>query len=88
METKVKIINEAGFHARPVSKWLQIVKMYEAEVVVGLGDKEVNGGSMLAMMTLGAKQGDELEIKVSGKDEKKVLEALVDFVNQGMGEAV
>lgn len=88
METKVKIINEAGFHARPVSKWLQIVKMHDAEVTVGLGDKKVNGASMLAMMTLGAKMGDELQIEVSGKDEKEVLEALVNFVSQGMGETL
>lgn len=87
MAIKVKIINEAGFHARPVSKWLQIVKQFDAEIQVSLGEKQVNGGSMLAMMTLGAQRDDELIISAIGPESEQVLIALSEFVEQGMGEA-
>ena len=77
MERTVEIVPEAGLHARPASKFVQIANEYESTVTVGHGDGEtVAGNSMLAVTGLNAKQGDVIRIVAEGEDADAVLDAL------------
>ena len=59
-EIKVEIKNEAGLHARPSSKFVELV----------------SGRSIMGLMLLAAEKGRILTLEAEGTDEKEVLEAL------------
>ena len=86
MKARVVIINDLGLHARPLSKWLQIVNKYDVEVEVLKGNKKYNGKSMISLMQMGAEKGDDLIIETDGKDEEDTLNELVDLIKCGFGE--
>jgi phosphocarrier protein len=43
--------------------------------------KRVQGTSILAVLSLGARHGEELTVEVEGPDEENVLEALIRVVS-------
>ncbi len=81
IEQKVKIQNSLGLHARPSAQFVKIASRFKSDVYLSKNDREVNGKSIMGVMTLAAEMGSILTIKVDGRDEKKAMEALVDLVN-------
>lgn len=77
---KVIMNNKTGLHARPASELVALVKKFESEIFIVNGDKKANAGSILNILTLGAKQGVELEIQADGADEQTALEAISSFI--------
>ena len=75
-EINVDIKNEAGLHARPSSKFVELVSVYDSEIIVKTNGEEVNGRSIMGLMLLAAEKGRILTITATGDDEEKVLEAL------------
>ena len=49
-EIKVEIKNEAGLHARPSSKFVELVSEYDSEIIVKTNGEEVNGRSIMGLM--------------------------------------
>lgn len=77
---EVKIKNKSGLHARPASLFVKEATKFKSEIRVRNGEKEVNGKSMLSLLTLEACKGVTVEIKTNGEDEDAALQALVDFL--------
>ena len=75
-EIKVEIKNEAGLHARPSSKFVELVSEYNSEITVKTNGEEVNGRSIMGLMLLAAEKGRILTLEAEGSDEDEVLEAL------------
>ncbi len=75
-EIKVEIKNEAGLHARPSSKFMELVSEYNSEITVKTNGEEVNGRSIMGLMLLAAEKGRILTLEAEGSDEDEVLEAL------------
>jgi phosphocarrier protein len=48
---------------------------------------EVNGKSIMELLTLAATKGSHIVIKAFGDDERQAVEALARLVKQGFGEA-
>jgi phosphocarrier protein HPr len=46
------------------------------------GKKEANAKSSMKVMTLGAKQGEEVIIRAEGDDAEEAVEALVELISQ------
>ena len=59
-----------GFHARPASQFIQLVKEFSGDVQIELKGKSVNGKSLIHILTLGAKQRGQLTVSLIG-DEKE-----------------
>ena len=57
-----------GFHARPASEFVQLVKGFNGDVLIEKDGKCINGKSMIHIMTLGAKQNHELGITLTGEE--------------------
>jgi phosphocarrier protein HPr len=84
----VRIVNRQGLHARPISRFVQIVAKLDATVsVTGPDGTVADGGSIFSMMTLAAGQGTELELLAEGPQAREALEALVKLVGEGFGES-
>ncbi|MBO8157784.1 MAG: HPr family phosphocarrier protein [Bacillaceae bacterium] len=69
-----------GFHARPASSFVSAVKDFESAVTIVKDGKEVDGKSMIQLMTLGAKCGDRIEVIVDGSDESEAMEVIKEQI--------
>ena len=71
-----------GLHARPAADFVRIATLSNHKVIITnrLGKKAV-GNSILAVLSLGAKHGEELTIEVEGPEDQSVLEALIRIVS-------
>ena len=87
-EAKVEIINKLGLHARAALKFVELSSKHSSQVTVAREGREVNGKSILGLMTLAAPKGATLNIATSGKDEKELLDALKTLVSNKFGESV
>jgi phosphocarrier protein HPr len=86
IERKVKILNSLGLHARPSAQFVQIASKFKSDVYLSKNDREVNGKSIMGVMTLAAEMGSLLTIKIDGNDEKNAMEALVNLINSKFNE--
>ncbi|MBM3989076.1 MAG: HPr family phosphocarrier protein [Planctomycetes bacterium] len=81
-----RVVNPRGLHARPCHALAMTALAHSASVRVRCGVREVDGRSILALMTLGASQGEELEFRASGDDAAALVEALLALVQGGFTE--
>ena len=86
IEKEVTIVNKAGMHTRPASSIVRIAAKYKADFYISKNGFEVNGKSIIGIMTLAAEQGSRLELKFEGEDEKELSEEMINYFNDGFGE--
>ena len=86
-EAEVEIINKLGLHARAALKFVELSSKHSSQVTVAREGREVNGKSILGLMTLAAQKGTILSIETSGDDEKELLDALRTLVSNKFGES-
>ncbi|KZE49301.1 serine kinase [Brevibacillus parabrevis] len=72
----VEINVSGGLHARPASVLVNLLNQYRSSVKMIYNDKQANGKSILSVMALGAKTGDEMTFEVEGIDEQETASAL------------
>lgn len=80
------IINPTGLHARPANVFAKIAKKYACHVKIETGGKEVNGKSIVSVMSAGILQGTEVVLITEGEDERSAMQELGDFLRSGCGE--
>ena len=81
LSRKVIVNNKTGLHARPASSLVSFVKKFKGcTVTIINGDKKANAASIINVLTLGAKQGAELEVIVEGENEAIALDEIVKFI--------
>src|SRR3972149_4188851 len=86
LERKVKISNSNGMHARPATKFAEIANKYSSEIHVRTKNKEVEGKSVIDLLTLGAENGTEKVIYAKGIDAVEALDALEGLVKSKFEE--
>ncbi len=85
-ETKIKIVNRLGLHARPAAEFVKLATKYKSSVLVSKNEHIVNGKSIMGVMTLAAEMGSKLRIKTDGEDEVEALNALIELVKNKFNE--
>ena len=85
-EIELELHNEVGLHARPAAVLVRTLSEFDAEVIVRLGDQEADGHSVLALMSLGARQGDRIRVRASGPQAAAALEKAKELVDGNFGE--
>lgn len=86
IETAVTIVNKAGMHTRPASMIVRIAAKFKADFFISKDGFEVNGKSIIGVMTLAAEQGSTLTLRFEGDDEKELSEEMIKFFAEGFGE--
>lgn len=87
IEKEVEIVNKAGMHTRPASAIVRIAAKYHSDFFISKDGFEVNGKSIIGVMTLAAEQGSTLTLRFEGEDEKELSEEMIKFFEDGFGEA-
>ena len=86
LERKVRITNSNGMHARPATKFAEIANKYNSEIRIKTKNKEVEGKSVIDVLTLGAENGTEIVISAKGPDAAEALDALEGLVESKFEE--
>jgi phosphotransferase system HPr (HPr) family protein len=79
-ETLVALPADVALHARPAAEFVRTAMRFDADVVVGVGEREVDAKSLLSVLALGAKPGTTLLLRADGDDADAVVAALADLV--------
>ncbi len=86
INTKVKILNKLGLHARPAMSFVDTSNNFQSQITVKKGAQEVDGKSIMHMMMLAATMGTELEVIAQGPDAAAAIKALTELVNRKFDE--
>jgi len=86
IKKKVKIKNKLGLHARAAVKFVNLANRFSSSIKIVKDSNEVEGKSVLGILTLAAVQGSEIQLKVSGKDEEMAFQALSDLIDDKFQE--
>jgi phosphocarrier protein HPr len=82
----VTIKNRAGLHTRPAATLVKTAARFQAEFTIYKDEFEINGKSIIGVMTLAAEQGSTLELRFDGPDEQEAATAVIDLFERGFDE--
>lgn len=82
-EREVEVINAEGMHARPSHLFVLEANRHGCEIELSLGDRSVNGKSIMLIMTLAAECGARLKIRARGSGAAPAVDALARLVASG-----
>ena len=86
-ERTLQIQNELGLHARAATKFVQAASKFSGcEITVSKGSNEVNGKSILALLTLMAPHGTTITIRALGERAEDAVATLAGLIDDKFGE--
>jgi phosphocarrier protein len=83
----LRIDNDLGIHARAAAKIVALAGQYKSSLFLSKDDQEVDGSSILSILTLACPKGTEIQARIVGDDSEALMEALIDLLEQKFGEA-
>jgi len=86
IEREVRIKNKAGLHTRPAASIVKTAARFESEFMISKDGFEINGKSIIGVMTLAAEQGSTLLLRFDGPDEEEAAIAVVALFDRGFDE--
>jgi len=86
IEKKVVIKNKLGLHARAAVKFMNLANRFASSVWIEKDGNEIDGKSILGILTLAAVQGSEITLRISGPDEDQALNALETLIEDKFHE--
>ena len=86
IQRAVKISNRLGLHARAASRFVHLASTFTSRIRLRKDGREVDGKSILGILTLAAVRSSVLELICEGEDEERASGALVELIEQRFGE--
>ena len=83
---KITINNPSGLHLRPAGNLCNEAIKYQSLITFTYEGGTANAKSVLSVLGACVKSGDEIEFVCEGVDEKEALAAMVQAVEDGLGE--
>ena len=78
------IKDEVGIHARPAGQLVKEAKKYESKITVSINVKSAEATKLMAVMGLGVKCGQTVEVTVEGADEDTACEGIRTFFEENL----
>ncbi|MFC7327561.1 HPr family phosphocarrier protein [Marinactinospora rubrisoli] len=80
-QRRLTVRTEVGLHARPAAQFVRAAAEHPGDVTVARGDGDpVPAKSILAVLALGVRHGDEITVTAEGERAEAVLDALAAIV--------
>lgn len=86
VKKKVVVKNRLGLHARAAVKFMNLANRFASSVWIEKDGNEIDGKSILGILTLAAVQGSKITLKISGPDEDQALNALETLIENKFNE--
>ena len=83
---EVTVTNRAGLHTRPASLIVRTASKFKSDFFIQKDSYEINGKSIIGVMTLAAEQGSTLTLTFDGEDEEEAAAAIAQLFEDGFGE--
>lgn len=87
LKSTVTLMNPSGLHARPAAVLVSTAKSFVADITLRYRDKSANAKSILSVLSLGAAQGEQIDIVVDGSDETIAVNALLEVLANNLEES-
>ena len=76
------VTDEVGIHGRPAGVLVKKCGEFKSAITISCKGKNADAKRIMAVMALGAKKGDTVEVSIDGEDEATALEALKAFFKE------
>ena len=89
IETLSKVFmikNRLGLHARAAAMFVRLSNRFSSDIKLIKDGYEVNGKSILGILSLAAIKGSELKIVTTGEDAEEALGEIEKLIESGFGE--
>lgn len=86
LKRTVTVFHRQGLHARPAAMFVQLASRFASRVIVRRGRKNVDGKSIMGLLTLAAKPGSRISLVVDGPDAREALDQLSRLVTEPLPE--
>lgn len=86
IEKEVTIRNRAGLHTRPAAALVKLAAKFQSEFIILKDGFEINGKSIIGVMTLAAEQGSTMYLKFEGSDEEAAAKEVIGLFDRGFDE--
>lgn len=83
-----RIVNTLGLHARAAANFVRVASRFSSDVKIRKDSYQVDGKSILGVLSLAAVRGSEIYITVDGDDSREALEELGKLIESGFGEGL
>ncbi|HYF83557.1 MAG TPA: HPr family phosphocarrier protein [Clostridia bacterium] len=88
MKKSTVIVNsECGLHARPASMLVSTAMNFSSDILIKKNDRTANCKSIMSILSIGASNGDELEIVIEGPDETDAFNTIKDLFDFRLANA-
>jgi phosphocarrier protein HPr len=86
VEKEIAIVNCLGLHLRHAGRFAQMANRFRGDVWVAKDSTEVNGKSILGLITLGATQSSRLRIRIEGADAVEAMQEIERLIQSWFDE--
>jgi phosphocarrier protein HPr len=86
VEREITIRNRTGLHTRPAATLVKLAAKFKSDFFIYKDGLQINGKSIIGVMTLAAEQGSRLILRFSGEDEEEAAKAIVELFEKGFEE--
>ncbi len=83
---ELTILNKQGLHQRPAAMFVRLASKFQSEILVEKDGDQVNGKSILGMLTLAAGCGSKLKLTARGRDASHAVKGLENLVKNKFDE--
>lgn len=80
------IVNALGLHARAAAQLVQVANRFRCEIHVEKEGSNVNGKSIMGVLTLAAAKGSCITVACDGDDAESAMAAVGKVIENGFGE--
>ena len=86
-ETKAFVLkNELGLHARAAAMIVNVATKYKSKILFERDGNEINGKSILGILTLACPKGCSIMVTAEGEDARDAIEELEILIEDKFGE--
>ncbi len=78
------ITDTLGIHARPGGELVKVAKPFTSKITLSCNGKTADAKRLIAVMSLGAKQGHTVSVSVDGADEAVAAAKLESFFKENL----
>ncbi len=78
------ITDEIGIHARPAGMLVKEAKAFTSKITLEANGKSADATKLMAVMSLGVKNGAEVVIKAEGEDEDAAIAKMEAFMKENL----
>ncbi len=79
-------MNSLGLHLRPARMLANLTNKFESDIFIAKDSEEVNGKSIMGIITLAAAQGAVLTVTAVGSDAHQAVQAIGKLIDNKFGE--